>query len=385
MDIAGILIAFTFAANVMVRFRGTRDRISLILGFGFVLAGLIEAATSIGSYRGMLVTRLPGDQISLGWFAGRTLLGVLLIAALVVEKRIPVAREPGRDIAGATLIVGAAAYLTSVFYFLLPHAPRIQPDAWVPRPWDLLPAAIFAAATVGYGLRLRRADAWLDRALFLSAGLNVLCHLTISQSRQALDASDTAARVFMVLSYVTALGGTLLDNAKLFDQVSLLAASDPLTGLANHRQMLEVIESEIQRSRRTGRSFGVLLFDLDGLKKINDQHGHLIGSEAIKRLANVLRSASRSIDTAARYGGDEFAMILPEAGEHEARRAAGRICECVMKDGQTPPISVSVGLAIYPKDGASSDALLGAADMALYQMKGQVRRKLRVRSAAACL
>ena len=247
MDMAGSLIAFTFAANAMVRFRGTRDRISLILGFGFVLAGLIEAATSLASYRGMLIPRLTGDQISLGWFAGRTLLGVLLLAALVVEKRIPVAREPGKEIAGATLIVGAAAYLISVFYFLLPHAPSIQPDAWVPRPWDLFPAAIFAVATVGYGLRLRRADAWLDRTLFLSAALNFLCHVTISQSQQSLDACDMAARGLMVLSYVAVLGGTLLDNAKLFDQVSLLASSDPLTGLANHRQMLEVIEGEIQR------------------------------------------------------------------------------------------------------------------------------------------
>ena len=101
----------------------------------------------------------------------------------------------------------------------------------------------------------------------------------------------------MVLSYVVVLGGTLLDNAQLFDQVSRMASSDSLTGLANHRRLLETMESEIQRSRRTGRQFAVLLFDLDGLKRINDRFGHLTGSRAIKRLGNVLRNSSRSIES----------------------------------------------------------------------------------------
>jgi hypothetical protein len=100
LEMAGSLIAFTFAANALVRFRGTHDRISLILAFGFVLAGLIEAGTSMTFYRGMLVTTTPGNYISLGWLAGRTLLGILLLAALVVERRIPVAREPAKEMAG---------------------------------------------------------------------------------------------------------------------------------------------------------------------------------------------------------------------------------------------------------------------------------------------
>jgi predicted signal transduction protein with EAL and GGDEF domain len=82
----------------------------------------------------------------------------------------------------------------------------------------------------------------------------------------------------MVLSYIAVLGGTLLDNAQLFAQVSRLAASDSLTGLANHRRLLEALETEIERSRRTRRSFALLLFDLDDLKKINDKYGHLTGA-----------------------------------------------------------------------------------------------------------
>jgi diguanylate cyclase (GGDEF)-like protein len=181
------------------------------------------------------------------------------------------------------------------------------------------------------------------------------------------------------------LGGTLLDNARLFDQVSRMAASDSLTGLANHRRLIEVLESEIERSRRTRRSFALLLFDLDDLKKINDKYGHLTGSRAIKRLGNALRSNSRSIDTAARYGGDEFAVILPEIGEEEASRVARRICERLANDGQLPQVSVSVGVSLYPKDGASIEKLFGAADRALYRMKGREEKQFRLGNVAACL
>jgi diguanylate cyclase (GGDEF)-like protein len=386
LEMAGSLIAFTFAANALVRFRGTRDRISLILAFGFVLAGLIEAGTSMTFYRGMLVTVNSGNHISLGWLAGRTLLGILLLAAIVVERRIPVSRDPAKEMAGATLLVGAAAYLTSVFYFMIPDAPKIHPGALIPRPWDLVPAAIFIVATIGYAWRLRAGgEASLDRALFVAALLNVICHVTISQSQHVLDAPFTLAHVLMVLSYVVVLGGTLLDNAQLFDQVSRMAASDSLTGLANHRRLLEVLETEIQRSRRTGRSFAVLLFDLDGLKRINDRYGHLTGSRAIKRLGAALRVSSRTIDTPARYGGDEFALILPESGEPEARLAATRICDQLARDGQEPQISVSVGLAVYPTDGTTIEKILGAADKELYQMKGRGQKKVRIGNVAALI
>ena len=269
---------------------------------------------------------------------------------------------------------------------MMPAALKVHPTALIPRPWELIPAAIFTAAAIAFGRRLRRADASLDRALFIAAVLSVLCNLAMAESGRMLDAPYTLAHGLVVLSYIVVLGGTLLDNARLFDQVSRQANLDPMTGLANHRQMFEVLQSELQRSSRTGRSFAVLLFDLDGLKKINDRYGHLTGTKAIKRLAIALKNGSRAIDTPARYGGDEFALILPESTTSEAQQAAKRICDRLANDTLRPRITVSVGVAVYPADGTTIEKLLGAADVSLYRMKGSTGpKKTRIRHVAACL
>ena len=153
------------------------------------------------------------------------------------------------------------------------------------------------------------------------------------------------------------------------DHLRHLAATDALTGLANYRRLSEILDSEIKRSERTARAFAVLLFDLNGMKRINDSHGHLAGNRALCRLSDIVRSSCRSIDTAARYGGDEFAIVLPESGPVEASAVGRRICERLSSDCEEPRLSVSVGMAVYPEDGATIDALFQAADRALYEMK----------------
>jgi diguanylate cyclase (GGDEF)-like protein/PAS domain S-box-containing protein len=165
---------------------------------------------------------------------------------------------------------------------------------------------------------------------------------------------------------------------QLEDHLRLQAARDPLTGLANYRHLAEVLGMEIKRSERTSREFALLLFDLDGLKQINDSHGHLIGSHALCRVADVL-SFCRDIDTAARYGGDEFAVVLPETGAEAANHAAQRICDSIANDGMEPVLSVSIGVAVYPHDGGSIETLLRAADVAMYSMKASKHRLLDVR------
>ena len=168
------------------------------------------------------------------------------------------------------------------------------------------------------------------------------------------------------------LSGALLDQARLFDQVRSMAVSDSLTGLANYRRLISVLEAELDRSRRTQRAFSVVLLDMDGLKTINDHYGHLTGSRAIVRLSKILRTHSRAIDTAARYGGDEFALVLPEAAPEIAGRVVSRIRERLSAEPEAPALSVSAGVAAFPEDGDTPEKLLGAADRRLYGMKNRI-------------
>ena len=161
----------------------------------------------------------------------------------------------------------------------------------------------------------------------------------------------------------------LTERKKAEEQLQLLAVTDPLTGLGNYRRLVEALDAEIKRSGRTARPFAVLLLDLDQLKKINDRYGHVIGSQALCRLANVLRVFCRAIDTPARYGGDEFALILPETTAAAARLVASRIRTRLATDSLQPPLSASIGVAVHPQDGETIEALLRTADCELYGMK----------------
>jgi diguanylate cyclase (GGDEF)-like protein len=324
-------------------------------------------------------------RVPLAWMVSRTLLALVLIAALVVERRVPNSREPGREIAISLVVVVAVAYLTSAAFFGSPLEPGMHPKAFFSRPGDILPTILFAIAAIGFGRRLRRHVASVDRTFCLALWMNVACHVFATQSERLLDGPFTVAQFLKVGSYALVLAGALLDNARLFDQVRHLAVTDPLTGLANYRTLINVMDSEMQRSRRTGRPFAVLLLDLDGLKAINDQNGHLVGSRAICRLAHVLRIHSRAMDTAARYGGDEFAVVLPEAGEEAAAAVSKRICERLARDGEAPQVTVSVGAAVFPRDGETIDALFNVADRALYRMKRRPDSIQALARIAACL
>jgi len=164
------------------------------------------------------------------------------------------------------------------------------------------------------------------------------------------------------------------EQRTLEDQLRQQASSDSLTGLANHRRLFEVLEAEVCRFKRTGREFSVLLLDLDGLKEINDRFGHLAGNRALCRLTQILTDSCRTIDTAARHGGDEFALVLPETGAAAAALVARRICDLLAKDNEEPKLSVSVGVTSYPKDADTIGTLLYAADRALYAMKDKQPR-----------
>lgn len=372
-EIISALLSFTIAASVLVRYYGTGNRVSLLLGLTFGVTGIIHLGAIFEFYDHFLK---PSEQVRVpvSWMIGQTLLGLLLLVACVINKWLPWPRDPGKNVVALSSIVISATCLVAVTFLVFPSTPPISPHSPTPRAWELLPAFIFLIAAVVLD-SVRESDGFaFDTALVWVAGLHAMSHLIASQSARLLDASAGAAELVNAISYIVLLGATLLDNARLFRQVRRLAISDSLTGLANYRHLVDVLQSELERSGRTDRPFSVLLMDLDGLKKINDHYGHLIGSRALSRVATILRLNSRSIDTAARYGGDEFALVLPETNLAAARQVVDRIHNCLEEDEEVPRISISIGVATFPKSGVTVQQLLEFADRALYAMKEQSKR-----------
>jgi diguanylate cyclase (GGDEF)-like protein len=166
-----------------------------------------------------------------------------------------------------------------------------------------------------------------------------------------------------------AFATTMEERRQAEAQLKELATTDPLTGLVNYRRLLDVLRHEIARSRRTKRPFAVLLVDMDGLKRINDQYGHLAGSRALCRVAQVLKKATRETDVVSRFGGDEFAVVLPESADEGGPAVLARVSERLAQDRESPQLTVSGGHAIFPRDGDSATILLRAADRRMYEAK----------------
>ncbi|HUK30114.1 MAG TPA: hypothetical protein VLV89_03310, partial [Candidatus Acidoferrum sp.] len=211
LSLFGSLLILTFAANALVRFRGTHDRISLILALGFALAALIETGGNYDLYSVFFGGTVLSAHVPLAWMVSRTVLGVLLLLALVVERRLPSSREPGREIAIAFIIVGGTAYLTSAAFLSMPWRITIHSSWFVARPWELVPAALFLAAGFGFQRRLHRTASAFDKALCWTAWFNVACHIAASQSESLMDGPSMLAQVLKVSSYGILLGGALVD------------------------------------------------------------------------------------------------------------------------------------------------------------------------------
>ena len=156
--------------------------------------------------------------------------------------------------------------------------------------------------------------------------------------------------------------------------VQRLSVTDPLTGLFNRAQIHATLEQEIQRTRRSDRGFCMLMIDLDGLKAVNDSLGHHRGDDVLRALARVITRSIRTVDTAARYGGDEFVVLLPETEPAGALVVAEKIRTgaeelSLTLENENLTTSVSIGLVYHPDDGTTVDELMIAADRAMYASK----------------
>ena len=197
----------------------------------------------------------------------------------------------------------------------------------------------------------------------------------------ALDREPSAREPRMAASVLRAVrvllepASVALDNALLLKRAEALSVTDDLTHLYNSRYLNLVLRRETKRASRSGRPLSLLFIDLDGFKGVNDTHGHLFGSRALVEAAAVIRSSARETDVVSRFGGDEFAIILPDTGGEGAFAVGARVRDKIAAhkflaaDGLDIHLTVSVGVATLPDVAASSEELVQAADKAMYQVK----------------
>jgi diguanylate cyclase (GGDEF)-like protein len=180
-----------------------------------------------------------------------------------------------------------------------------------------------------------------------------------------------------LFAYLTSQAVISLENVDLHETIQRQAVTDELTGLFNHRRFQEVITTEVERTRRFDHELGLVMFDIDDFKLVNDTYGHLQGDQVLREVARVLRESSREIDEPARYGGEEMAVALPQTGLQGAYEFAERVRQRIASldlprvDGEgTLRVTASFGVAALPHSSRrDKDALVAAADAALYRAK----------------
>ncbi len=184
------------------------------------------------------------------------------------------------------------------------------------------------------------------------------------------------------LNLVTKLAGfaaVAIENARLYHQAKLLTLTDELTQLYNSRFFNQFLESEVKRCRRYNSHVALIFLDLDFFKKVNDQYGHLMGSKLLQEAADVLRCGLRDVDIVARYGGDEFLVILPETRIDEAAYVAERMRinfeakTFLSEEGLNVKVTASFGVASFPEFSSSKEELVRFADQAMYRVKNSTR------------
>jgi len=185
-----------------------------------------------------------------------------------------------------------------------------------------------------------------------------------------------------IITVIARSGAIGLENAHLHRKTQELTIVDELTGAFNYRHFVKKLEEEKRRSRRYGSALSLIMVDIDWFKKLNDNFGHEAGNLVLKQLSETIKKCIRDVDIFSRYGGEEFAIILPQTPLRDARAIGERIrqevelIDFIIGENQTTNITVSIGLTSFPENGKSQEELVSVADRALYHAKGDGRNQV---------
>jgi diguanylate cyclase (GGDEF)-like protein len=220
---------------------------------------------------------------------------------------------------------------------------------------------------------------------------SVLCVPIFSRKRPAavLELVNKVGKPFdrhdlHLLTHLAEQASIALERATLQEQAVSLGVTDELTKLYNTRYLDQALDREARRCRRYGSIMALIFLDLDEFKRINDQHGHLMGSQCLTELAQIMMKSVRDVDILARYGGDEFVVILPETTVSTARAVAERLHEAITshiflsEQGIKARLTASLGIAGFPDHAQSKEELLRKADEAMYRAKAEGPNKIHV-------
>ena len=364
----GSTVTALFGAALLNRFAGGVDAFASPRQI-FRFAAIVALATTIGATVQTIVTLLtvrPLENLLTVWLLAWLvrLSGALVFAPVLLLWAQARPSWPRWQV----LIEAVVLFVMLLWVGLLVFAGMFPSDI-KNYPLEFLCVPFFLWAAFRFGRREASTALAMLSGIAVWGTLHGFGPFVRDTQNESLVLLQAYTSVMSVMALV--LAASVGEHKSAEAQLHQLATTDPLTGLANYRRLLEVLRAEIARSGRTRRSFAVLFVDMDGLKRINDRYGHLTGSRALCRVADALRQASRTIDTPARFGGDEFAIVLPETTHEGGERVLERVSDVLALDPVSPRISVSGGVAMFPDDGESPTILLRAADRKLYEAKAK--------------